>query len=90
MLATHRRLLQEADKLSEALSTDSNASTSKKRRAKDARRLEMRVRTALDQGRIEDDVKGVKMEKIFSKASTKQAMVARVCTCLQIFHHLNG
>jgi ubiquitin carboxyl-terminal hydrolase 1 len=90
MLATHQRLQQEANKLSEALSTDSNASISKKKKAKDARRMEVRLRTALEQGRIEDDVKGVKMEKVFSKASTKQAMVARVCICLLILHDLSG
>jgi ubiquitin carboxyl-terminal hydrolase 1 len=36
------------------------------------------VKAALEEGRVEDDIKGVKLEKVHSKASTKQAMVARV------------
>jgi ubiquitin carboxyl-terminal hydrolase 1 len=78
MLATHRRLVQEAEKLSEITKVDPNVSASKKKRAREVRRLEARVKAALDEGRIEEDLKGVKMEKVFSKASTKQAMIARV------------
>ena len=77
-MATHKRLAQEAAKLAESLASDPNPSTSKKKRAKEAKRLEMKVQSALDEGRIEDDIKGVKMDKVFSKASTKQAMIARV------------
>lgn len=57
---------------------DPNPSTSKKKRVKEAKKLETRVKLALEEGRIEDDIKGVKMDKVFSKASTKQAMIARV------------
>jgi hypothetical protein len=78
MLATHKRLSQDADKLAELIKADQNASVSKKKKAKDARKLEMRVKAALEQGRIEDDVKGVKTDKVMSVTSTKQAMVARV------------
>ena len=77
-MATHRRLAHEAAKLTESLASDPNPSASKKRRARDARKLEMKVHNALDEGKIEDDIKGVKMDKVFSKASTKQAMIARV------------
>jgi ubiquitin carboxyl-terminal hydrolase 1 len=60
------------------MNTDPNPSTSKKKRVKEAKKLETRVKLALEEGRIEDDIKGVKMDKVFSKASTKQAMIARV------------
>lgn len=39
--------------------------------------MEMRVKTALEEGRIEDDIKDVRLEKVFG-VSTKQAMIARV------------
>lgn len=78
MLATYRRLEAEAEKLTEIANADHDPSTSKKKRAREARKLAARVKAALDDGRIEEDIKGVKMEKVFSKASTKQAMIARV------------
>ena len=42
--------------------------------------MEHRVRTALDEGRIEEEtlLEGVRLEKVVSPASTKQAMIARV------------
>jgi len=42
--------------------------------------MEHRIRTALEEGRIEDEtlLEGVKLEKVISPASTKQAMIARV------------
>jgi len=42
--------------------------------------MEQRVRTALAEGRIEDEalLEGVRLEKVVSPASTKQAMIARV------------
>lgn len=40
--------------------------------------MEARVRSALQEGRIEDDIKDVRMERVVSPA-TKQAMIARVC-----------
>lgn len=78
MVATLARLQDEADKLTEATSSDADPSSSKKKRAREARKLVARVKASLDEGRIEEDIKGVKMEKVFSKASTKQSMVARV------------
>jgi len=78
MRATHQKLRQEADRLAAAANADPNASASKKKRAKEARKLEIRVQTALEHGRLEEDIKGIKLEKVFSRASTKQAMIARV------------
>ncbi len=78
MVATYERLSQEADKLTEAIGADPDVSSSKRKRAREARRLAARVKAALDEGRIEEDIKGVKMEKVFSTTSTKQAMIARV------------
>jgi hypothetical protein len=42
--------------------------------------MEQSVRTALSEGRIEDEklLSGVRLEKVVSPASTKQAMIARV------------
>lgn len=82
MKATHLKLRQEADRLAAAVNADPTASISKKKRAKDARKLELKVQAALDHGRLEEDVKGVKLEKVFSRASTKQAMIARVSLSL--------
>jgi len=78
MMVTHKKLKQEADRLAAAVNADPNVSASKKKRAKDARKLEIKVQTALEHSRLEEDIKGVKLEKVFSKASTKQAMIARV------------
>lgn len=75
--ATHDRLVYEADKLTRAAGAV-DASSSKRKRAREARALEAKVKLALKEGRIEDDIKGVQMEKVFSRASTKQAMIARV------------
>lgn len=87
LLATHKRLAQEAERLAEATATDPNPSPSKKRRAKEAKKLENKLKIALEEGRIEDDIKCVKMDKVFSKASTKQAMIARPPPVLAL--HLN-
>ena len=79
MVETLRKYRQDAEKMSaEVASSEKTPSQSKKKRLKEAKRLEARIRAALDEGRIEEDIKGVKMEKVFSKASTKQSMVARV------------
>ncbi len=43
-------------------------------------KMELRVRAALEEGRVEDDLKDVRMEKVVSRASSKQAMIARVST----------
>ncbi len=78
MLATSQRLQQEADRLTEASQATNDPTSSKKKRARDSRKLLARVKAALDEGRIEEDIKGVKLEKVLSKASTKQSMIARV------------
>lgn len=87
MLATLCRLRQDAERLTEAAKADENASSSKKKRAREARKLEANVKAALEEERIEDDIKGVKMERVYSKASTKQAMIARPPPVLAL--HLN-
>ncbi|KAI0737719.1 hypothetical protein C8Q80DRAFT_1339921 [Daedaleopsis nitida] len=87
MLATYRRLEQEADKYTDATQAANDPSSSKKRRARDSRKLLARVKSAIDEGRLEEDIKGVKLEKIFSTASTKQSMIARPPHVLAL--HLN-
>ncbi|KAI0337905.1 cysteine proteinase [Trametopsis cervina] len=87
IVATLAHLQEEADKLTEVTSSDPEPSLSKKKRARDARKLVTRVKAALDEGRIEEDIRGVKLEKVFSKASTKQAMIARPPPVLAL--HLN-
>jgi hypothetical protein len=63
--------------LEEATKPEMNPSNSKKKRLKEYRRMEARVQSALEQGRIEEDLKDVRMERVVSLA-TKQAMIARV------------
>lgn len=65
----------------EASESATNAVTSsKKKRIREMCKLEARVRNALSEGRIEEDLElgKVKMEKVYSRASTKQVMIARV------------
>ena len=76
MRATLQRLEQDAERLA-AMTSKSTVSQSKKKRVREAKRFATRLKAALEEGRIEEDIKGVKMEKVFSRASTKQAMVAR-------------
>ena len=78
MLATHQKLLTEAERVTALMTIEPNPSISKKKRARDARKLETRVRTAIEEGRIEEDIPGVKLEKVYSRESTKQVMIARV------------
>jgi hypothetical protein len=78
MLATHRRLTNEVKVLEEATRPEVKPSASKKRRLKEVCKMERQVRTALEEGRIEDDLRNVRMDKVFSKSSSKQAMIARV------------
>ncbi|KAF9226744.1 cysteine proteinase [Gyrodon lividus] len=85
VVATHEHLTQEVDRLEKLVNADPEASIYKKRRA-DARKLELRVRALLEHGRLEEDVRGVRMEKVFSRA-TKQAMIARSPLVLAL--HLN-
>src|ERR1700683_4091310 len=63
LLATHKRLVQAAERLAEVLNADPNPAPSKKKRAKEAKKLETKVKHALEEGRIEDDIRGVKMDK---------------------------
>ncbi|KIJ20419.1 hypothetical protein PAXINDRAFT_160978 [Paxillus involutus ATCC 200175] len=87
VIATRERLAQEADRLERIVLADPQASVSKKRRAKEARKLELKVRASLEHGRLEEDMRGIKLEKVFSRASTKQAMIARPPHVLAL--HLN-
>lgn len=77
MVATFTHLQEEANRLTVATSSDSDSSASKKKRAREARKLAAKVQSALVEGRVEEDIKGVTLKKVFSKASTKQAMIAR-------------
>lgn len=89
MLATLARLKADVSRLSGEGSTEGDGkevlSASKKKRLREAKKLSARVRAAIKEGRIEEDIEGLKMEKVFSRVSTKQAMVARVCVLLNIF-----
>lgn len=78
MLATHQRLVAEAERATALMTIETNPSASKKKRAREARELEASVRAAIDEGRIEEDIPGLKLEKVYSKESTKQVMIARV------------
>jgi len=72
--------------LEEATKPPAKPSTSKKKRLKEVHKMERRVKAALEEGRIEDHLPDVRMEKVFSKASTKQAMIARVRTLDPLRH----
>ena len=80
LLATQRRLHSEVETLmKEAGDAEGGAvSQHKKKRLKEAKKFEARVVSHLEDGRIEEDVKGLKMERSVSRASTKQVMIARV------------
>lgn len=94
MLATYHRLEEDIQHMTKSAggstSTELNGdakttmSQSKKKRLREAKRMLEKVKTALDEGRIEEEIKGLKMEKVFSRASTKQAMIARVCHAFEI------
>ncbi|EMD40387.1 hypothetical protein CERSUDRAFT_80061 [Gelatoporia subvermispora B] len=87
MITTCQKLEQEAERLTESTQAEQDPSASKRKRAREARKLAVRVKDALREGRIEEEIKSVKMEKVFSRASTKQAMVARPPPVLAL--HLN-
>ncbi|KAI0306880.1 hypothetical protein B0F90DRAFT_486809 [Multifurca ochricompacta] len=86
MRATLLRLEQDAERLTAEVGKPT-VSQSKKKRVREVRRLAGRLKSALDEGRIEEEIKGVKIEKVISRASTKQAMVARPPPVLAL--HLN-
>jgi ubiquitin carboxyl-terminal hydrolase 1 len=75
--ATHARLAADANRATATAEAEPNPSSSKKRRARDARKYEARVRAMLDEGRIEDELGDIRLERVVEPA-TKQAMVARV------------
>ncbi|KAG6809578.1 hypothetical protein H0H92_015699 [Tricholoma furcatifolium] len=87
LIATHKRLLVDIRTLEEATRPEAKPSSSKKKRLKEVKKMEKRVLTALEEGRIEDDIPDVRIEKVFSKASTKQAMIARPPQVLAL--HIN-
>ncbi|PFH50170.1 hypothetical protein AMATHDRAFT_61662 [Amanita thiersii Skay4041] len=86
LVATHRRLRQDVVSYEETTKPEANPSSSKKRRLKEVRRQEARVKAALGEGRIEDELKDIRMEKVISPA-TKQAMIARPPAVLAL--HIN-
>ncbi|KAK2465903.1 hypothetical protein APHAL10511_001544 [Amanita phalloides] len=86
LVSTHRRLRDDVALLEEATKPELNPSSSKKKRLRDHRRMEGRVRLALEEGRIEDDLKDVRMERVISPA-TKQTMIARPPPVLAL--HIN-
>ena len=91
MLATLEKLqgdVEKADRLAaDNMDPDgerAKESASRKRRMREARKFEARVRAALEDGRIEEDVKGVTLERIVSPRSTKHTMIARVSIIPQV------
>ena len=48
-----------------------------KKKVRELRRLQSHLQAALAEGRVEEEIKGLKVERILSRAS-KQAMIARV------------
>ncbi|KAF8227633.1 cysteine proteinase [Tricholoma matsutake] len=87
MLATHRRLQNDIKTLEEATRPEARPSSSKKRRLKEVYKMERQVRSALEEGRIEDDLRNIRIDRVFSKASSKQAMIARPPPVLAL--HIN-
>jgi ubiquitin carboxyl-terminal hydrolase 1 len=85
MLATLEKLRGDVEKANRLAAANVNAdgerakeSASRKRRIRDAKKFEARVQAALEDGRIEEDVKGVTLERVVSPRSTKHTMIARV------------
>lgn len=91
MVATHKRLLAEIERQNSRVLTtaDGNvpmpgekekpkATTARKKRERETRKHEEAVRKALRERKVEEEIKGLKMEKVYSKRSTKQVMIARV------------
>ncbi|KAF8607805.1 cysteine proteinase [Ceratobasidium sp. AG-I] len=90
MVATHKRLLAEIERQNSRVLTtaDGNApmpgekekpkaTTARKKRERETRKHEEAVRRALMERKVEEEIKGLKMEKVYSKRSTKQVMIAR-------------
>ncbi|KAI0034367.1 hypothetical protein K488DRAFT_45724 [Vararia minispora EC-137] len=83
MSATLTRLTEDVERLA----ADPTPSNSRKRTLREARKLKGRVEIALKEGRVEEEIKGLKVTRVFSRASTKQAMIARPPRVLAL--HLN-
>ncbi|CAE6454308.1 unnamed protein product [Rhizoctonia solani] len=80
MKATHKRLLGEIERQQANASNAGEkpkAAASRKKRERESRKLEEIVRKAIADRKVEDEIKGLKMEKVYSKHSTKQVMIAR-------------
>ncbi|KAG8759191.1 hypothetical protein FRC11_002413 [Ceratobasidium sp. 423] len=84
--ATYNRLLEEIERQQANAAIAANAAmpgekpkatASRKKRERETRRLEEVVRKAIADRKVEDEIKGLKMEKVYSKHSTKQVMIAR-------------
>ena len=91
MLATLEKLrgdVEKADRLvAENVNVDGERAkepANRKRRMREARKFEARVVAALEDGRIEEDIKGVTLERVVSPSSTKHTMIARVSTIPQV------
>lgn len=86
MIATHNRLLAEierqqvnaANAIMPGEKEKPKATTSRKKRERETRKFEEAVRKAIVDRKVEDEIKGLKMEKVYSRQSTKQVMIARV------------
>ncbi|KXN81728.1 Ubiquitin carboxyl-terminal hydrolase 16 [Leucoagaricus sp. SymC.cos] len=87
IVATLKRLEQEILRLEHETGPDKKPSNSKKERLKKVRKMEAKVRKAIEEERIEEDLRDIRMEKVFSPASTKQAMIARPPPVLAL--HIN-
>lgn len=86
MLTTLRRL--EVDVIKVSTPVEGPETPSRKKRIREAKKYVSRVEAALAEGRIEEDIKGVTLEKVISKSSTKQSMLARVCLLSKYFTSL--
>lgn len=84
MIATHNRLLAEIERQkvnalnAAVIGEKSKATSSRKKRERETRKLEETVSRAIADKKVEDEIKGLRMEKIYSRQSTKQVMIARV------------
>jgi ubiquitin carboxyl-terminal hydrolase 1 len=86
MLATLGKLQREVEKVERLAAENMGAADEEKakesagrnRRIREAKKFEARVSAALEDGRIEEDVKGVTLERVVSPRSTKHTMIARV------------
>ncbi|VDC00013.1 unnamed protein product [Peniophora sp. CBMAI 1063] len=83
LLATLSHLREEVQRLSD----DPKPTNSRKKRLRELKGQVAKVETLLREKREEEDVKDLKLVRVFSRASTKQAMVARPPPVLAL--HLN-